>query len=120
MGIVFLSNDEKVWELHEYNGGTVNVLNATVEQLLSCMNLISAATARATFKHVVFLRTKDQKRITSVRSLQMLMRKKVWPEPLQRKTGDKQRDNTRLIFSRGLSNQSDGEEEPGTENLKIR
>lgn len=60
MGIVFLSDDEKVWKLHEHNGGIVNVLNAnksiTVEQLLSCMNLTSATTPRTKFKHVVFLR----------------------------------------------------------------
>lgn len=124
MGIVFLSSDEKVWKLHEYNGGIVNVLNAnksiTVEQLLCCMNLTSAATSRTKFKHIVFLKTEDQKRITSEKSLQMLMRKMMWPEPLQRKTGYKQVENPKLVFSRGLSNQSDGEEELGIEKLKIR
>lgn len=78
MGIVFLSSDEKVWKLHEYNGGIVNVLNAnksiTVEKLLCCMNLTSAATSRAKFKHIAFLKIEDQMRITSEKSLQMLVR----------------------------------------------
>lgn len=50
----------------------------------------------------------------------MLMRMMMWPEPPQRKTGDKQVDNPKLVFSRGLSNQSDGEEELGIEKMKIR
>lgn len=124
MGVVFLSNDEKVWKLHEYNGGIVNVLNAnksiTVEKLLCCMNLSSAATSRTKFKHIIFQKIEDQKRITSEKSLQMLMRMMMWPEPPQRKTGDKQVDNPKPVFSRGLSNQSDGEEELGIEKMKIR
>lgn len=124
MGIVFLSSDEKVWKLHEYNGGIVNVLNAnksiTVEKLLCCMNLTSAATSRTKFKHTVFQKIEDQTRITSEKSLQMLVKPTMWPEPPQRKTGDKQVDNPKRVFSRGLSNQSDGEEELGLEKLKIR
>lgn len=65
MGIVFLSNDGKVWKLHEYNGGIVNALNAnksiTVEKLLCCMNLSSAATSRTKFKHIIFQKNRRSK-----------------------------------------------------------